>query len=472
MAVKKGQIIEVEISDVAFGGKGVAKVDGFVVFVEQAIPGDVVSARVVKKKKNHAIARIDTLIEPSTFRIPAPCRYSGYCGGCKWQFLAYEKQLEYKRRHVIDAIERIGLIIDVKVNATIPSERIYEYRNKMEFSCSDKRWLLPADFEDADVKDQFALGLHVPGTFQKVIDIGECLLQPHLGNKILGDLRTFIQDSGVPVYGLRSHVGFWRFVMLRHSAAFDQWMVNIITADESPDLLKPMADQLVDRYPQIVSIVNNVTSRKSSVAIGEYEILLAGMPTLKERIGEYEFEISANSFFQTNTLGAERLYEIVEAYAGLTGTESVLDLYCGTGTITIHLSKSAKRVVGLEITASSVEDARKNCRINTISNCDFIVGDVKEKLAVLDWKPDVMVIDPPRAGMHKNVVGKIMDLAPERIVYVSCNPATLARDLGILKDAYTLAAVQPLDMFPHTHHIETVVKLERTAAGGQRSEGR
>ena len=462
MTVKKGQIIEVEVSDVAFGGRGIARVDGFVVFVEQAIPGDFVSARVVRKKKNHAVARIDTIIKPSAFRVPAPCRYSGYCGGCKWQFFAYEKQLEYKRRHIIDAIERIGLIADIRVNPTISSERVYGYRNKMEFSCSDKRWLLPEEFDRADMKDDFALGLHVPGTFHKVIDIDECLLQPDLGNKILSDIRAFIRNSDVPVYGLRSHIGFWRFAMLRHSAAYDQWMVNIITAAENPKLLKPMVDQLVERHPQIVSVVNNVTARKAGVAVGEYELLLAGMPVLREKIGEYTFEISANSFFQTNTSGAESLYGIVEEYAGLTGTESVVDLYSGTGTIAICLSKSAERVVGLEITASSVDDARKNCRINAISNCDFITGDIRENLSELDQKPDVMIIDPPRVGMHKNVVKQVLHMAPERIVYVSCNPATLARDLGILKAAYALTAVQPVDMFPHTHHIETVAKLEKT----------
>lgn len=461
MPVKKGQQLELKISDIAFGGQGLARVNGLAVFVKQAIPLDVVIARITKKKKQYAEARIDTLLEPSPFRITPPCIYSGFCGGCKWQFINYEKQLDYKRQHVVESFEHIGLIKDVPVHTTIPSKLTFGYRNKMEFSCSDRRWLLPEDMDRDDIDRSFALGLHVPGTFYKVLDTKTCLLMPELGNHILEQVRNFIKGSGVPVYGLRSHSGFWRFVMLRHSAAYDQWMVNIITAAEDRETVQPLADQLIESNPKIVSVINNITSRKAGVAIGEYEILLAGTSCIRDKIGLFEFEISANSFFQTNTLGAERLYETVKAYAGLSGKETVLDLYSGTGTIAICLAADAKEVIGLEIAESAVIDAENNCRINRISNCRFILGDLRKSLPQVSASPDVMIIDPPRSGMHSDVVRQVLKMQPRRIVYVSCNPATMARDIGMMKESYSVLEVQPFDMFPHTHHIESVARLEK-----------
>jgi 23S rRNA (uracil1939-C5)-methyltransferase len=465
MKVKKGQQFELDITGVAFGGKGIAKINGLAVFVEQAIPMDRVAAHIVKKKRQYAEARAETIIEPSPFRIKAPCMYSGFCGGCKWQFLNYDKQIEYKRQHVKDAIERIGRIPDVTVHPTIPSDKIFEYRNKMEFSCSDRRWLLPEEMDLPDVDRGFALGLHVPGTFYKIIDIRECLLHPGLGNDILDDIRKFIRTSGVPVYGLRSHAGFWRFVMLRHSEAYDQWMINLITSGEDRNIVQPLADRLVNTYPQIVSVVNNITSRKAAVAVGEYEILLAGAGVIRDRINTFEFEISANSFFQTNTLGAGRLYETVLRYADLSGKETVVDLYSGTGAIAIFISGSAKTVTGMEIAESAIRDAENNCRINGISNCRFFLGDINKGIAELIIAAGVMIIDPPRAGMHKDVVRRILESPPERIVYVSCNPATMARDLGLLKERYRVLEVQPVDMFPHTYHIESVAKLALEGTG-------
>ncbi len=461
MAIKKGQQLELKITDIAFGGKGLARVNGLAVFVQQAIPLDVVIARITKKKKQYAEARIDTLLEPSPFRITPPCIYSGFCGGCKWQFMNYEKQLDYKQQHVVESFEHIGLIKDVSVHATIPSKLIFGYRNKMEFSCSDRRWLLPKDMDRDDIDRTFALGLHVPGTFYKVLDTKTCLLQPELGNHILEQVRRFIKGSGAPVYGLRSHSGFWRFVMLRHSAAYDQWMVNIITAAEDRETVQPLADQLIESNPKIVSVINNITSRKAGVAMGEYEILLAGTSCIRDKIGLFEFEISANSFFQTNTLGAERLYETVKAYAALTGKETVLDLYSGTGSIAIYLAADAKEVIGLEIAQSAVIDAENNCRINRISNCRFILGDLRKSLPQVSARPDVMIIDPPRSGMHGDVVRQVLKMQPKRIVYVSCNPATMARDIGMMKESYSVLEVQPFDMFPHTHHIESVARMER-----------
>ncbi len=461
MSIKKGQTLELQISEIAFGGKGIARVDGFTVFVDQVAPSDHVVARIIKKKKNYAEARIETLLTPSPIRVKPPCPYSGICGGCNWQFIRYDMQLAYKFKHVKESLSHIGMIKDVPVQPTLRSDQIWGYRNKMEFSCSDRRWLLPQEMSTDCDDPGFALGLHVPGTYHKVLDTRACLLQPDTGNSILNDVRAFMKQSGAPPYGLRSHVGFWRFLVLRHSAAYNQWMVNIVTASEDRQIVQPLADTLMDTYPEIVSVINNITSRKAGIAFGEYELLLAGTSTLKDKIGPFEFEISSNSFFQTNTRGALRLYDTVKEYASLSGKEVVLDLYSGAGTIAIYLSDSAKTVIGLELNPQAVVDAENNCRLNHIGNCRFISGDIKHCLSAVNVKPDVVIIDPPRAGMHKNVVKQILDLSPAKIVYVSCNPSTMARDLFILKDSYRVSTVQPVDMFPHTFHIESVAKLKR-----------
>jgi 23S rRNA (uracil1939-C5)-methyltransferase len=461
MKIKKGLQTEVEITDVAFGGRGLVHLDGMAVFVDQAVPGDRVIIDIFRKKKNYAEARMIDLIQSSPFRIIAPCEYSGFCGGCKWQFVKYEQQLIYKRQHVLDSLEHIGRIKDVTVRDTIPSKLIFGYRNKMEFSCADRRWLLPHELERTDVDMGFALGLHVPGTFHKVIDTRQCLLQPDLGNQLMDEVRMFMRSSDKPVYGLRSHSGFWRFLVLRHSVAHDQWMVNIVTAEDDRKTVQPLADLLMDRYSEVASVINNITSRKAGVAIGEFEHTLAGSDLISDNINGFAFEISANSFFQTNSRGAALLFRTVEKYAGLTGTETVLDLYSGTGTIPILLSERSKAVTGIEIIESAVADAEKNCLKNGISNCKFIKGDIRKCLSQIKQRPDVLIIDPPRAGMHKDVVKQVLELGAGRMVYVSCNPATMARDLQMMEDSFCLEEVQPLDMFPHTYHVESVAKLNK-----------
>jgi 23S rRNA (uracil1939-C5)-methyltransferase len=459
MAVKRGQVLELEIDKIAFGGKGLSRVEGMAVFVDNAVPGDRVEARVVKKKKSYAEARVLELIKPSPDRIEAPCPYSGICGGCKWQFLDYRQQILYKQQHVEETLVHIGQIKGVEVHPTIPSDRVFGYRNKMEFSCAERRWLLPEEMGRDDVDTGMALGLHVPGTFYKVLDIEACLLQPDLGNQILTGVRRYIRNSPLPVYGLHSHEGFWRFLVLRHSAARDQWMVNIVTSFEDISQVQPLADELFEKYENVISVVNNITASKSGVAVGESEIRLCGKAVLVDNIGECSFELSANSFFQTNTVGARRLYDVVQNYAGLNGTEQVVDLYCGAGTIAIYMADKAREVIGLEIVEGAVIDAKRNCLRNNVQNCRFIAGDIRNTLALGGIRPEVMVIDPPRAGMHQDVVAQVLAMAPERIVYVSCNPATLARDISLLKEAYQVIEVQPVDMFPHTYHIESVAKL-------------
>jgi len=461
MSVKKGQILQLEIEKVVYGGRGLARVNGLAVFVDRAIPGDEVRARVFRKRKNRAEARVIELIRPSPFRVKAPCPYSGYCGGCTWQCLDYEKQLQFKREHVVESLEHLGQLKDIEVHPVIPSEKRFEYRNKMEFSFSDRRWLLPEELSREDVTRDFALGLHVPGTFNKVIDTTACLLVPPTGNQILDQVRRYAKESGIPAYGLKSHLGFWRFLVLRHSSVHDAWMVNIVTSEEQRSWVQPLADLLHREYGNVVSVVNNVNTRKAGIAVGEWETCLAGESSISDKIGEFEFEISANSFFQTNTRGAVRLYEITKAYAGLSGQETVVDLYSGTGTIPIWLANDSKKIVGMEISEAAVQDAQKNCAKHGITNCHFICKDIKDGLNDLTLSPDVMVIDPPRAGMHKNVTKMVLNLAPRRIVYLSCNPTTLARDLALLNEGYHVAEIQPLDMFPQTYHIESVARLER-----------
>jgi 23S rRNA (uracil1939-C5)-methyltransferase len=287
------------------------------------------------------------------------------------------------------------------------------------------------------------------------------LLQPSLGNHMLCHVKQYMKESGHPPYSPRTHEGFWRFLMFRYSFAYDQWLVNIVTSAENLSVISPLVESLMKYFPNIVSIVNNITSRKSGISAGEYEIHLAGQSCLKERLGPFEFEVSANSFFQTNTEGAVNLYNTVKEFANLSGSERVLDLYSGTGTIPIWLSDAAVEIIGIEIVESAVSDARKNCAQNNITNCRFVSGDIRSALTGIEKKPDVLIIDPPRTGMHPDVVKQIMDMAPEKMIYVSCNPATLARDAGMMKDRYEIIEIQPVDMFPHTYHIEAVVKFKK-----------
>ncbi len=463
MKTKKGQPIEAEISDIAFGGKGLVRINGMAVFVDQAVPGDQVMIRITRKKKNYAEARVMELLKASPDRIRPPCVYSGFCGGCKWQFLQYAVQLKYKRQHVQESLEHIGQIKDVRVHPTIPSPQTFGYRNKMEFTCTDRRWLTPDEMQHPEIEQSFGIGLHVPGTFFKVFDTQKCLLQPDLGNHLLEDVRQFIKSSGLPAYGLRSHEGFWRFLMLRHSVAFDRWMVNIVTAAADRRVLRTLGNALMQKYPGVTAVIHNVTARKAGVTTGESEMTLAGDSAIIDKIGSFAFEISANSFFQTNTAGAVKLYDTVKRYAGLSGSETVVDLYSGTGTIPILLSEAAAEVIGLEMAPSAVADAENNCRHNQVENCRFIPGDIRDTLPAISRRPEVLVIDPPRVGMHPDVVKQVLALLPDRIVYVSCNPTTLARDLVLLKESYQLQEVQPVDLFPHTFHIESVARLVKKA---------
>ncbi len=461
MKLKRKQELNVRIEKVAFGGQGIARVNDFVLFVDGGIPGDFLRVRIRKVKKNYAEAYPVEMLEASSLRIEAPCQHFGYCGGCKWQNVPYSTQLSFKTAQVKEALEHIGGIAHPPVAMPIPSPKIYGYRNKMEFSFSSNRWLTPEELKNPEIKKDFALGFHVPRFFDRILNIDYCWLQSEKLNQVLAFSRQFFKESGIPVYHLRTHEGVLRFLVLRESTYFDEIMVNVVTAEPIPAVMEQFAQQIQTIVPEVASVFNGINSRSGQTAFADTLHLIKGKAYIRERLGDLEFRISPNSFFQTNTLQAENLYRQVIKLAELTGQETVWDLYAGTGTIALFLAEQANRVVGFELIPSAVQDARENARRNGIENVMFVEGDLRHTLSRHPGKPEVIICDPPRAGMHPDVVKTIVRIRPPRIVYVSCNPATMARDLIPLQPYYQLETVQPVDMFPHTYHIESVALLKR-----------
>lgn len=476
--MKRGDEITLSVESFGAEGKSVARVDGFVVFVPGGIPGDTVSARVTRVSKNFAESRILTVLTPSPLRTTPRCSYYGTCGGCSWQHLSYAGQCEFKRQQVVDALERIGGFTGATVLPTLGAENEYYYRNKMEFSFG-VRWLTAEELaqrtaqgQETTPADQFALGLHIPRRFDRVLDLNECYLQSPESAAIVNAVRAFAKERELTIYSTFSHTGYLRNLVIRETRHTNERMVNIVTSEERPAVMEAFRAMLLERFPSITTIVNNITDRKSQVALGDTEVVLHGPGWLTERIGKRTYRISANSFFQTNTLQAERLYDTVRTFADLKPHEAVFDLYSGTGTIALHVADDAATVIGVESVPSAVEDAHRNAEANGVTNCRFVLGDLKDRLldrgteAELAVRPDVILCDPPRAGMHPKVIESIRALHPGRIVYVSCNPATQARDCKMLceEGMYTLRESQPVDMFPHTTHVENVALL--IARGG------
>jgi 23S rRNA (uracil1939-C5)-methyltransferase len=470
MEIKKDDIIEVTIESTGFEGKSIARVDGFVVFVEGAIAGDTVKAKVYKTKKKYAEAKMTEIVKPSPQRTEARCKYFGICGGCKWQHVQYSMQLQYKQQHVIDALERIGGFKDLTILPIIGSDDQFYYRNKLEFSFADKPWWTEKDMVDLTVRDglvnKFAVGFHVPQRWDKVLNIDECFLQSDVSTGILNTVRDFALTNNIPAFSPEEETGYFRNLVIREGKNTGDVMVNLVTFEDSPEVMEKLTSELKQKFPEITTIINNVTKRKSQVALGEYEKIYYGDGLIHDKLGKYLFQISANSFFQTNTKQAERLYTIAKEYAALKPTDIVYDLYCGTGSIGIFISDSVQQVIGIELVESSIQNARKNAELNGVTNCEFIAGDLKDLLTKdVEWRtkfahPNVIIVDPPRSGMHPKAVEELGKMRVPTIVYVSCNPATLARDLQLLaKDGYVIEKVQPVDMFPHTYHIECVVKL-------------
>jgi len=465
--MKRNDEVQLTLQDFAFEGKSIARVDGLVVFVVGAVPGDTVRARLVKVKKSFAEAVAVEVLAPSPLRVEPRCRYFGVCGGCRWQNVRYEAQLGFKRQQVVDALERIGGFAGVQVAPTLGSQEEYFYRNKMEFSFG-QRWRTKEELGSAPASSDFALGLHIPGRFDRVLDVEECWLQSETSAAIVNSVRAFAKERGLDWYSTVTHTGYLRNLVIRTGAATGELMVNLVTLDHRPALMEALARRLLQDFPAITTIVNNTTARKSQVALGDEEHVYHGPGYIEEKIGGRAYRISANSFFQTNTRQAERLYDTVRRMAAVRRDELVFDLYSGTGTIAFHLAGDAREIVGIEASASAVADARQNAGRLGITNCMFLEGDLKETLTSgaavsAQGRPAVIVTDPPRAGMHEKVVREIGSLAPARIVYVSCNPATQARDLALLcaDGRYRIVEAQPVDMFPHTYHIENVVALHR-----------
>ena len=474
--MKKGDLLELEIEGYAFEGKGISKIKrengeekNFVVFVQNSYPGDKVKAKLVKIKKNFSEAITVELISLSPERVEAKCKYFGTCGGCKQQDLSYDSQIKYKQQQVKEIFKNIGGFSKLPdMRPIIPAKNIFFYRNKMEFSFSDKRWLTEDEIAlEEKVDKNFALGLHVPNVFDKVLDIDICHLQSELSYKILNFTRDFFKERNAKAYSTKTHKGFLRNLVIRQSYHTKDLMVNIVTAYEDDSLIRSYSNLLLKQFPEITTIVNNINEKKASVAVGDYEKIFHGDGFITDMIGEYTFRISANSFFQTNTLQAENLYKTALDFAELKGDEIVYDLYTGAGTIAIYISKKVKEVYAFESVESAIEDAKTNAELNDIHNVHFFNADLyKSFIHLIDEKaipkPSLIILDPPRSGLHKNTVEDVIKINPEKIVYVSCNPATQARDLKLFaEDGYKLIKMRPVDMFPHTFHIENVVLLYR-----------
>ena len=463
---KRGEILSLTIDDLAYGGEGVGRADGYVVFVPGGLPGDRLQVRLVQARSRFGRGAIEAVIEPSPQRVEAPCPYFGRCGGCRLQHVAYPAQLAYKTKQVADALERLGGLRDVPLRPIIGAEEIFGYRNKMEFTVARPR--RGAGTEADSARGGLVVGLHETERYDAVLDIDRCLLQSDRMNALLAEARAFFVDRGLTVYEQDTGEGLLRFLMLREGRHTGELMTNVVTSAPAVSELAPLVARLQAREAGTTSVVLNVNPKKASVAVGVEEHLLGGRDHIRERVGGITFRVSANSFFQTNTRQAERLFDLVVESTGLTGTETVIDLYSGTGAISLLLARRARWVYGVELAQAAVDDAGANAAANGITNCTFLAGEVRFVLPSLIAKgvtAEVVVADPPRAGFHPKALHALITLGARRIVYVSCNPTTLARDLGELsRGGYRVEWVQPVDMFPHTPHIEAVARLERVAS--------
>ena len=471
MARNKKQLPVLEkitITACAAEGKSIARVDDKVVFVPYVVPGDVVDLQVKKKKSSYMEAVAVRFHEYSPLRTEPACKHYGVCGGCKWQCLKYEEQLKAKQQQVEDNLVRIGKIELPEIQPIIGSKHVYGYRNKLEFGFSNKRWLTEEEVR-ADVKYDVmdAVGFHITGAFDKILDIEECHLMDDVNNAIRNDIRRYALEHGLEFYDLRLNKGLLRSLMIRTSNS-GELMFLVQFRIESPEhqaQADALMQHLADTFPQITSLLY-VDNHKANDTFGDQEIhVVKGKDFIYEEMEDLKFKVGPKSFYQTNTEQAYELYKVARSFAGLTGNELVYDLYTGTGTIANFVARQARQVIGIEYVPEAIEDAKVNSDINSISNTLFFAGDMKDILnkefICQHGRPDVIITDPPRAGMHQDVIDTILFAAPERIVYVSCNPATQARDLQLLDAAYKVVKVQPVDMFPHTQHVENVVLLEK-----------
>lgn len=459
---------KVKITDIGAEGNALARIDNQVVFVPMLVPGDIVDIKVRKKRKKYLEGSVVRFHEYSPDRIKPVCKHFGVCGGCKWQHLPYNLQLKFKEKQVSDNLSRIG---KVKLSGVLPiigSSDVFCYRNKLEFTFSDKRWLTKEEISsDGDFEKQDALGFHIPGLFDKVLDIRECHLQPEPSNAIRDAVRRYAHRKALQFFNLRQQSGFLRNLIIRNTRDGRVMVIVVFYLDEK-ERREGLLDHLASEFPQITSLFYIINSKKNDSLTDQEAVLYKGDDHLVEEMGGLKFRIGPKSFYQTNSNQALRLYQVARDFAGLTGTEVVYDLYTGTGTIANFVAGSARKVIGIEYVDEAVKDAVFNSEMNDIKNTEFYSGDLKDVLTSqfmdIHGHPDVIITDPPRAGMHEDVVKTIIDASPSRIVYVSCNPSTQARDILLLSGNYEVVKVQPVDMFPHTHHVENVVLMTRRDA--------
>lgn len=454
----------VKITDVAAEGKSIARVDEMVVFIPYGAPGDIIDLKLDKKKKNYGEGHIEKMLTPSPIRIEPFCEHFGICGGCKWQHLPYDFQLKCKQEQVVDALERIAKIELPDINPILGSNNTQEYRNKLEYTFSNKSWLTYEQMKsEQEFTNRNAVGFHIPGAFDKVLDINKCWLQDNLSNELRLFIRDFALEKGYSFYDLRNQCGLLRTMMVRISS-IGEVMLIVVFGEDCPESIKNVMEAVKAKFSRITSLLY-VVNLKANDTIGDQEIITySGRDYIEEEMEGLTFRIGPKSFYQTNSLQAYELYKVARRMANLTGNEFVYDLYTGTGTIANFVARQCKQVIGIEYVPEAIEDAKLNSKVNHIDNTLFYAGDMKDVLTKefiqQHGAPDVMIVDPPRAGMHEDVVKVILEAKPKRIVYVSCNPATQARDLAMLDVCYKVIEIQPVDMFPHTHHVENVVALD------------
>lgn len=467
---KPFEVERVQILDTASEGKCVARIDNKVVFVEGAAPGDVVDLRITANRKKFFEGKILKLHEPSPQRVEPFCSHFQLCGGCKWQHLSYEGQLLNKANQVKDNLERIGKVALPEISAIMGAPKTQYYRNKLEFTFTPNKWLTEEEVKSGNEIDRRGLGFHIPGRFDRLVNIDHCYLQGDPSNDIRLKVAAFAKENGFSFYDVKNHEGLMRNLLIR-STQNGEWMVIVQFGENQPENIQLMMGYLAGEFPSLASLMYVINTKKNETFFDLEVVCFAGKDHIIEKMkaktlnGEKElaFKIGPKSFFQTNSEQAQNLYQVTLDYAGLKGDELVYDLYTGTGTIANFVAGMAKKVVGLEYVPEAIEDAKVNSDLNGITNTDFFAGDIKDLLddafLSVHGRPDVIITDPPRAGMHADVVQMLIKASPEKIVYVSCNPATQARDLALLNEAYQVSKVQPVDMFPHTHHVENVVLL-------------
>ena len=453
----------VPVEDYAAEGKSVSRWEGKVIFIEGAVPGDMVDVQLSKNKKDWAAGKAVRFYEYAKDRTEPFCEHFGVCGGCKWQMLPYKKQLQYKQAEVEQNLRRIGKVDLPPVFPIMGASPSTRYRNKLEFTFSNRRYLRQEEIaSDRIIPQQDAVGFHAQGVFDKIIDIFTCHLMEEPVNTIRNITRDFAKQQGYSFYDIKAHTGWLRNMVVRLCTT-GEIMVNMVLGYEDEEETKKLLDFILEQVPSITSLLYTINGKWNDSIYDLHPKVYKGKDHVIEKLEDFQFKISPKSFFQTNTYQAEKLYGVVREFAALTGVETVYDLYCGTGSIGIFISKQAKKIIGVELIDEAVQDARENARLNAIEHAYFFTGDVSavcnDAFFMQHGRPDVIVTDPPRAGMDEKLVRKILDIAAPVVVYVSCNAATQARDLNLLNEKYTVTAVQPVDMFPHTHHIENIVKL-------------